>query len=224
MMKNKLILGLLLSIMLITIVSASIPTLGTFKQNSCIELKNTCASCSYINFTRVSYPNSTRALDNVQATKDGSNFNYTFCGTSALGIYIVDGIGDVDGTDTVFAYDFVVTPSGFNIGSEGSTVLIGVFAIMLIFSIGFFIVGNKTDSIAVKITMYSLAGIGFLMTVLYSVVGIQQVFYGVDAITSGVETFLFVIKTLVGIGALALGVVVFLIMLKAWKIRRGYDD
>jgi hypothetical protein len=223
-MKNKLIIGILLSIVMITIVSASMSSLGTFKQNECVELKQTCASCSYVNFTRVSYPNSTRALGNVQADQDGSLFTYEFCNTTELGTYIVDGIGDVDGTDTVFAYDFVVTPSGFNIGSEGSTVLIGVFAIMLIFSIGFFIVGNKTDNVAVKITMYSLAGIGFLMTVLYSVVGIQQVFYGIDAITSGVETFLFVIKTLVGIGALALGIVILLIMLKAWKIRRGYDD
>jgi hypothetical protein len=223
-MKNKLIIGILLSIVMITIVSASMSSLGTFKQNECVELKQTCASCSYVNFTRVSYPNSTRALGNVQADQDGSLFTYEFCNTTELGTYIVDGIGDVDGTDTVFAYDFVVTPSGFNIGSEGSTVLIGVFAIMLIFSIGFFIVGNKTDNVAVKITMYSLAGIGFLMTVLYSVVGIQQVFYGIDAITSGVETFLFVIKTLVGIGALALGIIILLIMLKAWKIRRGYDD
>jgi RsiW-degrading membrane proteinase PrsW (M82 family) len=137
MMKNKLILGLLLSIMLITIVSASIPTLGIFKQNSCIELKNTCASCSYINFTRVSYPNSTRALDNVQATKDGSNFNYTFCSTSALGTYIVDGIGDVDGTDTVFAYDFEVTPSGISLNESDSNLMLAILVVTMLLTFFF---------------------------------------------------------------------------------------
>jgi len=40
-MKNKLIIGLLLSIMLITIASGSMSSLGTFKQNDCVELKQT---------------------------------------------------------------------------------------------------------------------------------------------------------------------------------------
>ncbi len=111
-MKNKLIIGMLLSIVMITLVSASMSSLGTFKQGQCIELKQTCASCSYVNFTRVSYPDSTRALTNVQADKEGSLFNLEFCNTGQLGRYIVEGIGDVDGTDTVFAYDFEITPTG----------------------------------------------------------------------------------------------------------------
>jgi hypothetical protein len=159
MMKNKLIIGILLSIVMITIVSASMSSLGTFKQNDCVELKQTCASCSYVNFTRVSYPNSTRALDNVQATKDGSNFNYTFCSTSALGIYIVDGIGDVDGTDTVFAYDFEVTPTGMK---ENTT----LFIVMILFaSVLLFI------SLLFKNYVFAfLAGVAYLITGTYTMI------------------------------------------------------
>lgn len=104
---KKTLIFLFIGIFLMSLASATTQeSLGTFKQGDCVDLKQGCASCSYVNFTRVIYPNGTQALGNVQADKDGSIFNYTFCDASALGKYIVYGIGDVDSTDTVFAYTF----------------------------------------------------------------------------------------------------------------------
>jgi hypothetical protein len=137
--KKEVVIFGLLFLFLIPLISAT-TTLGTYKLNECVELRQTCASCSYVNFTRVSYPNSTIALGNVQASQSGSLFTYQFCNTSALGVYIVDGIGDVDGTDTIFVYDFEVTLSG-NKSPEGIVIVIFsiIFIAMVVFGIVYFL-------------------------------------------------------------------------------------
>lgn len=131
---KKILLTLFVGIFLISLVS-SIETLGTFKQNECIQLRQTCASCSYVNFTKVSYPNSSIALSNVQADRDGTSFNYTFCDTKTLGTYIVEGVGDVDGIATVFAYDFEITPSGQS-GTEN--IVFFIVIILIVYGLTFF--------------------------------------------------------------------------------------
>jgi len=95
----------------LTFVSA-IESLGTFKQNDCIQLMQICSNCSYNNISSVLYPNSTQALGQVVMIKIGTNFVYTFCNTSMLGNYIVNGYGDVEGLVTVWAYNFEVTTTG----------------------------------------------------------------------------------------------------------------
>jgi len=62
------------------------------------------------------------------------------------------------------------------------------------------------------------------MSILYTVVVMQQTLFGFDNILSGIETFWFVIKMLIGIGIFALLIIVVLILIKAWKIKRGYRD
>ena len=121
-------------LMAVPLISAQ-ETLGVFKQNQCVELTQTCASCSYINFTKVTYPDSTIALGNVEATKIGSVFNYSFCNTTQLGNYKVWGIGDVDGTDTVFAYDFDVTVNGKE-PAEGIVIVVFVILFLVVFFFG----------------------------------------------------------------------------------------
>jgi len=116
-------------------------TLGIFEKDNCIQLKQSCADCTYINFTRVSYPDSSLALENVEAEKIGSVFNYTFCNTSKLGTYVVEGIGDVEATETVFAYDFRVTLNGKE-PAEGITVVVYtlIFILFIAFGITYFII------------------------------------------------------------------------------------
>lgn len=91
---------------------SAVDTLGVFKQFSCIELIQTCSSCSYVNISSVLYPNSAQASGLVAMTKLGTNYNYTFCNTSQLGHYIVNGYGDDAGILTVWAYDFKITTTG----------------------------------------------------------------------------------------------------------------
>ena len=53
-------------------------TLGTFKQNQCLNLVQTCPNCSFINISAVLYPNSTQILGQVEMTKQGTFYYYNF--------------------------------------------------------------------------------------------------------------------------------------------------
>ena len=81
---------------------------GTFKQNTCIELKQTCSTCSYINIT-ISYPNTTRIVTNDEMDYIGSGiWIYELCNTSQLGEYDFVGEGNVDGNRKTFDAYFEV--------------------------------------------------------------------------------------------------------------------
>ncbi len=111
---KKIILTIILGMFLISLASASIQTIGPFKINKDVELIQTCANCSFNNITSILSPNSSTLITNVEMTKDGSNYNYTLNSTfvSLTGRYIVNGIGDENGIDTIWNYDFEVNPTG----------------------------------------------------------------------------------------------------------------
>lgn len=112
-------------------------TLGTFKQSECITLKQTCANCSFVNVTSVLYPNSSQAIGQVAMTKSVTEYNATFCLTSALGQYTVNGKGDPDGILEIFVYDFYITESGENFDLSQTVTLLGMFAVIgLFFAVG----------------------------------------------------------------------------------------
>jgi hypothetical protein len=145
-------------VILIASVSA-IDSLGTFRQYDCISLKQTCANCSAINFTSVILPNSSIGLGNVAATKLGTEYNYTFCRTDLQGNYIVNGVGDIDGTNTIFAYNFEVTATGTTLSTSKSITYILIWIISFMIFAGLLFVGltlpskNNTD----EMTGYILA-------------------------------------------------------------------
>jgi len=132
---RKLLMFLFVGIFLFSLVSSEQTSLGTFKQNDCVDLIQTCADCTYVNFTRITYPNSSSASVNLAGTKSGSVFNAEFCNTTQLGDYIVYGIGDVSTTDTVFAYDFTITYNG-NTKPDGFVVVIFTLTFIAIFFFG----------------------------------------------------------------------------------------
>lgn len=160
----------LLSLLIFTIlfcfnVSAEQITLGIFKVEDCVKLIQNCGNCSFVNITSVLYPNSTSALSQVSLTKIGTIYNHTFCSTSALGTYIVNGFGDPDGFTTPFTYDFIINPLGKNLTNSQAILYFLIFTIALIFfviciSLGIYIPsGNKRDEmtgyvIAVENTKY----------------------------------------------------------------------
>lgn len=100
-MKKKVILFFLLIIFLnITFV---IPQenpdnfLGTFPQNSAIQLHQTCSNCTFVNLTSVKYPNSLLEILNTNMENRGEDYNITFVNTSQQGFYIYNTCGDKDG-------------------------------------------------------------------------------------------------------------------------------
>jgi hypothetical protein len=96
------------------VVAESTQVLGTFKKGQAVNLKQICSNCSYNNITSVIYPNSSLALGNVPMTKIGTEYNYTLIGTRTgiNGEYIVNGVGDLDGINTIWTYSFYITNNG----------------------------------------------------------------------------------------------------------------
>jgi hypothetical protein len=76
-------------------------------------------------------PNSTLLLNDVAATKQGTRYNYTFCNTTSPGIYLVNGLGDIEGVNTVFSYDFEVTYSGYYIDNTLKLSVIIICALLI---------------------------------------------------------------------------------------------
>jgi hypothetical protein len=124
--KSFLLLAILL---LIPIASATVTTLGTFTQNSVVDLPQV-ANATSCNITAVKYPNSSAFVRNVEMTKNGTDFNYTLGSeyTSTIGEYLVNG--NCDGT--VWVYDFSITPTGTQV-SEGEGTLYVIFLVGALF-------------------------------------------------------------------------------------------
>lgn len=108
-------------------------TIGTFRTNDCVDLRQTCANCTFNNVTAVTYlRNSTRLLSEVEMNKNGTLYNYTFCLTSANGEYQVDGFGNPNGVDEIWNYNFFVNGAGFNLTEAQASVYIAVLILGLI--------------------------------------------------------------------------------------------
>ena len=170
---KKIILFLLIGIFFISLISAAVSDLGTFKQGECINLPQTCPDCSYNNISRIIVsPGSIIVLsDEVSMQKDDTFYNYTFCDTTLLGKYSVDGYGDLGGTKTTWNYFFSITPSGIIQNSIlENPILIILFVLSLIFlGVG---VGFK------------IASLGFIGSILLALSGIWTMIYGFNNITN----------------------------------------
>lgn len=154
---------LIFGIFLISLTTAGI--IGPFKQDNNISLPQTCDDCTYNTITTILYPNGSTAVSNVAMTQNGTYWNYTLNSnfTNALGNYIVNGVGDLNGVTTVWAYDFVVTPTGKGINTGNS--IITFLAVLLFFILGgiFLILSFKKEiKTPIKFTIIIMSFISFL--------------------------------------------------------------
>jgi hypothetical protein len=121
---------------------SAVNTLAPVKQNECINIIQTCATCTYNNISVIRYPNNgTYALNqDMVMTKSGISYNYTFCNTSQFGTYFVDGYGDLAGVKTGWGgFTFDVNGSGQTITQSQITLIIIGIVVLLILSAFFFI-------------------------------------------------------------------------------------
>jgi len=217
--KAPILMAFIIFCMLINggVVSAS---LGTFKSGECVDIK-TILNTTAVTISSLNYPNSSKVLGITSMEKNGLTFNYTFCNTSTSGTYNYD-YNDTEGN--VYVNSFEVTLSGQILSGSQGWVLIGSLVIMIILSLVFLFIANGSENTTSKIVFYCLSGIIFIMSILYTVVMMQQTLSEFTNILTGIETFWFVVKMLVGIGVFVLLIIVILILIKAWKIKRGYRD
>ena len=139
---NKVTAFLFMSMFLFSFVSAEQDSLGTYTQGEDIELLQICGTCSYNNITSIVYPNSSHVIIDDAMTRRGMEYTYTLTQTSQVGTYLVNGFGDLDGTNTAWAYEFEVTENGLKAPSEN---IIIFFSILFFFVFALLIYGLYTN-------------------------------------------------------------------------------
>jgi heme/copper-type cytochrome/quinol oxidase subunit 3 len=158
----------LVFILSFSFISAETNLYPPVKQNECVDVKQTCGTCTYMNVT-ISYPNSTIAiLNKVMTNKGGGIWNYTFCNTSTFGEYNVNTCGDInsifqcsiDGT-----LSFIVNGSGQNINSSQINLIIINIIILLISGTFFFIMALIFQHPGTKIFLMALASLTLIFLI-----------------------------------------------------------
>jgi len=156
---KKLMLILILSVLMISFTSAF---LGTIKENECVNIK-TILNTTSVNISSISYPNSTIIITEQPMTKVGHTFNYSFCNTNTIGIYIYDYY---DSEGNVYVNDFEITSTG-----KSSNNKIPIY--LLISGLVLLILGYLFES----------PPIGFFSGILFILVGTFLMIYGFENIT-----------------------------------------
>ncbi len=139
---KKVLLVLILGLFLISLTSAQEEqSWGYVKGGDCISLTQSCGNCTFINITRITYPNKTDSLlsEPIKMQKTGTSYNHSFCGTVSFGQYIVDGDHDLDGKIDTWTANFISN----NLGREFTTAdsILYIFlsiAVFIMFAISFY--------------------------------------------------------------------------------------
>ncbi len=137
---KKILLTLIIGMFLISLVSAgadcSIPTI---KQGDIIELTQTCDdNCTEVNLTKVMFPNqSISLLGQFPMTANGTNYNFTFSNTNALGTYFYSVTGISNSFPLSQSCSFKVTQTGFLLETSESLLYIIILIATFILFLGF---------------------------------------------------------------------------------------
>lgn len=114
---------------------ASQISLGTFQQNKELNIIQNCENSTYANITRIVYPNSSLAVDyQIEMTKNGDDYNYSYFSTEALGTYIVYGSCLENGNKINWVYDFKITKNGEE--KAGDIINLFIYILFIIASMG----------------------------------------------------------------------------------------
>jgi len=115
-MNNKFLLVFAFAILLFPLIDAVDVSpesfLGTFKQNSQIELRQTCDTCTFVNLSSVQFPDGSISNSNEVMTKNGQTYNLSFSATNLIGGYFYTVCGDKDGGFKCEDIAFEINPSG----------------------------------------------------------------------------------------------------------------
>lgn len=132
---EKTLVFAMIFIFLISLSSATIETLGTFKQGEDVELLQAGTNFTYCNITSVRNPNSSpfTLLENVRMTQDGTEYNYTLNSsyTDLLGTYTINGFCTNGTTNIVWAYNLDITYTGFELNTATTILYISSITILI---------------------------------------------------------------------------------------------
>lgn len=164
-------LFVLMIILLTSSVNAQQQTIPPVKINTCVDLPQICANCTFVNVTSI-VSNQTKALSSqIRMTKTGTFYNLTFCNNSAVGQYIVNWLADPDGLLTVGNFDYQVTPTGRILDTSESiiyiilTIAIFIIFLMALYPALFIPYSNDVDmnGSPIRVTRKKYIKLGFIL-------------------------------------------------------------
>lgn len=162
-LKTIFIIIFLCNILVIPI-NAEVETLGTFKQNECINLLQSGTGFTSCNITSVYNENSPIPLiQEVVMDQDNTEYNYTFCNTSELGKYIINGFCTNGTANVVWVYDLKVNITGDDINLFNIVIVIAFMILTLIL----FLIGNSfsKEQWIIKTAFYIFALFSVLLAI-----------------------------------------------------------
>lgn len=157
------------------------------------------------------------ALGEFEVNVNANNFSQLGTHAYIIECFTYNEVGFVSG-------EFEVTPSGSFIDTQESILIIGSLFLMIVISSIFFIIAYKSDKIVLKTSFFVASAIFFTATLLYMVIALQQSLWNIPAVLVGAESFWFMIRMLLTIGFVSLMILIALLLLKSWRIKRGLLD
>jgi hypothetical protein len=137
---------ILLIIMIIIMSGFATADQGTFKKEQCVNIIQTCSSCTFINITGIFDPStSANLINNTGMEKQGDIYNHTFCETNNVGMYKIAFTGDVDGVNTPVTDSFYITSEG---NSYPIYILLLVITIVMLLTYTLLIFGTMKEDVA----------------------------------------------------------------------------
>ena len=195
---KKIMLLILMGMFLVSLVSADI-NLNPGKQSECIELQQTCDTCTWVNISSVTRTgeNSTTWNLNADMTKFGVDYNYSFCYTKILGEYVYSVYGNKGGGTDIKSENgyFIITPTGDERG-------FGLFLVLIIASVIIFVGSFQFD---IDWGVF-LSGILFILSGMYAMI------YGIGNLTDLYTR---------GIAVIALGLGIVFIVSSVYNLSKG---
>ncbi len=146
-MKTTLILIITILILpMISLVSAD--SIGTFPQNTQVELYQNCNNCTSCNITRVNNQNNATLVSNQEMTKDGTYyfFNLNEDKTILLGDYKYCWSCGNDVEKLAACNDFKISPGG---RSGNANIVFTVFMILMFYALNLFGFFGKNEILTI---------------------------------------------------------------------------
>lgn len=131
--KNLIALLVLFSFLVVIPNIIAVETLGYFKQGDCITLIQVASNSTSCNITTVYSPNATIVNNKLIMTRSNTDFSNLTCNSSKqIGRYIVNGVCNLNGQNTVFSYDYYVVNGNIN-ASGGVIIFFAILFLLLVF-------------------------------------------------------------------------------------------
>ena len=126
----------ILIILISNSVNSEVQELPPVKLGTCADIVQLCANCTFVNVSVLQQPNKDKIVLNLQLQNLGQGyFNFTFCNNTIKGEVIVNGIGDPDGVNTPWNYNYKVNLLGKTLSNSQAILYFLVFTVSFIFFI-----------------------------------------------------------------------------------------